>query len=732
MTTPGYIPLLVANQRTGVDVGMDPWLTPPDAFQEILDGYTFRGVTSKRGGYTWFDSIPHILPNSALYVNISAITLGPNSSITVTGNHGFTLPFTVRFNGATGLTSPPGLPSINGTKWKATVTGAKTFTINNDQAFTGAYTGNGTASYFSGNPVMLIATWTDENNARSIMALDNRRASIYDSNANCLVPIGLVDQFSGNDFNYFWSENYRGKIYFTNNLDTMFYWGTGIANGAGLTAFSPQYDGTNAVNRCLMIKAIGSKLVLFNTVENSIAYPTRVRWCQDGVEPTPGTGVGNPWDELTPGRGYFADLLDSNYIISLAKSQTNIFLMSQGDPFGAVYEIRPISDPKYSFSFVNIGTSRNVNSTFGTVILDKVVQMVGNSGLVLTDGNNLSRYDDKIPDFVLNDIDQENIGLCYGQRDDLKWQSWLLYPSGLPDGNGNILTDKNDRVLIYNYQDNSFAFYRLSMCCLGTIEYPRLDPSLESYGTSLPDWSLEDFGDQVIASNVQRSSPLLVGGDYSGNIWYMDSGGGDAADNVYYLQAEDNGQPIEFNLTTRQWFPFAKDGQASQFGFIDFLIDGDPDTDVTVNFQVDNQGNDYYSTQFNCFPYENVLLAQITDIQLTNPCVVVADNHQLSTGDTVFPYGIQGTIELNDNSYTVTVIDSDTVSLNVNATSFTAYVEGGYFSNKPLNASPFWLRVYCGQTGVFHQLQLVSKGVDESFSMHALMGWWKKTGRIYR
>ena len=733
----GYRPYLISNQRTGIDQSVDPWLTPQDAFQGIFDAYQYKGVLYKRDGYSWFDSVPHVLPNALSYQNITSITLGPNSVVTVDAAHGLTGTFFVRLSDVQGITSPANLPRINGTRWVATVNGPTTFTLNNDQAFLGAYTpGTGTASRFPGNPVMAIANWVNEQNVSTIMVLDTKRASIYSISNSCLIPIGIANQFTGTERNQFWYENYRGKIYFTNNVDSMFYWGSASTPSGGLTPFLPQYDGTLAVTKCLMIKAIGSRLCLFNTEEVVVAtpirFPTRVRWCQDGAEPVPGTGVGNPWDEVTPGRGYFADLLDSRYIISLAKSQTNAFIFSQGSDYGVVYEMRPISDPKFAFIFVNVGTSRNINSTFGTILRDRVVSAVGDSGLVITDGNNIGRYDAKIPEFYYTQIQPKNIDLCYGQRFDLYWQTWLLYSSGLPDANGVSISDKNDRVLVYNYQDDAWSIYRLSMAVLGVVDQPKDSPAFSDYGSNLPDWDFNDFGDTTFGDLYQKESPSLLGGDYSGNLWIMNYGGGDAADNQAYLQPTNEGNPITMNLIPRQWFPYAQAGKASQLGFVDFLVDGDVDTDVKVSFQIDNQGSNYLETVFDCFPYENLLLAEIQNITLGNPTLIFAPNHQLENGQTVWIYGVQGSQEFNGQSGVVTVIDSDNISLPIDSTAYDAYLGGGRFSPAPLNATPFWVRVYCGQTGVFHQFSLTSTGVDENFALHASLLWFKETGRIYR
>jgi hypothetical protein len=88
--------------------------------------------------------------------------------------------------------------------------------------------------------------------------------------------------------------------------------------------------------------------------------------------------------------------------------------------------------------------------------------------------------------------------------------------------------------------------------------------------------------------------------------------------------------------------------------------------------------------------------------------------------------------EVNNNDYTVTVINKDSFFININTTSFDTYVSGGFITYEPLPQGPFWTRVWSGQTGVFHQITLIAAGVDETFSLHASMPWFKPVGRIYR
>jgi hypothetical protein len=70
----------------------------------------------------------------------------------------------------------------------------------------------------------------------------------------------------------------------------------------------------------------------------------------------------------------------------------------------------------------------------------------------------------------------------------------------------------------------------------------------------------------------------------------------------------------------------------------------------------------------------------ISGITLANPCVVTAPNHNLLNGLQVLVNGVNGTVQLNGNTYTVTVVDQNTIKLNVDSTLFTAYVSGGYVS----------------------------------------------------
>lgn len=72
----------------------------------------------------------------------------------------------------------------------------------------------------------------------------------------------------------------------------------------------------------------------------------------------------------------------------------------------------------------------------------------------------------------------------------------------------------------------------------------------------------------------------------------------------------------------------------------------------------------------------------ITGASQTNPCQITSPNHNLLTGSIIVVSGVLGMTELNGNSYTVTVVDQNTFTLNgIDATGFSAYISGGTWTS---------------------------------------------------
>lgn len=82
----------------------------------------------------------------------------------------------------------------------------------------------------------------------------------------------------------------------------------------------------------------------------------------------------------------------------------------------------------------------------------------------------------------------------------------------------------------------------------------------------------------------------------------------------------------------------------------------------------------------------------ISNAMQTNPCQITSNNHNLVTGAQVTISGVQGMTELNDNTYTITVVDANNFTLDgIDATGFNAYTAGG-----------IWISTTAGNTGIIN------------------------------
>lgn len=75
----------------------------------------------------------------------------------------------------------------------------------------------------------------------------------------------------------------------------------------------------------------------------------------------------------------------------------------------------------------------------------------------------------------------------------------------------------------------------------------------------------------------------------------------------------------------------------------------------------------------------------ITNITNATNAVVTSANHGLVSGTTVIINNVGGMIEVNGNSYVITVIDANDFYLNVNSTIFGTYTSGGNWYSSPYN-----------------------------------------------
>jgi hypothetical protein len=193
---PNYQPFLISEFKTGLFNYLQPWIRPIEAFEPLDNAYIYRGVLTKRNGYTFFGYMA--------YEDVLAV--GNGSIVTFTG--------TLAFNGSGNTIVPGSFTPTDGTEH---------FTDNGAGVLTGSAGGTGTINYTTGaysitfnaapgsgvlilgpyydlpadgaRPIMGLKQWVNETTGQGfLVALDTRRAALYNNTTQVFDPIDTVDQ----------------------------------------------------------------------------------------------------------------------------------------------------------------------------------------------------------------------------------------------------------------------------------------------------------------------------------------------------------------------------------------------------------------------------------------------------------------------------------------------------------------------------------------------------------
>lgn len=706
-----YTPHLIANYRTGLDREVEPWLLPADAFATFQNAYLKRGVINKRQGTSVF---ANFFAAQGLISGISQF----NPAVVTQINHGFTTGQQVYISGVVGMTP------INNRLYTVSVLDPNTYSVDVDSSGFPAYINGGIAWFNPGLPIMGIKTFLNASGSKETLFFNTRRFGVYDPNGvnGYIFAQGgpytggltnrFADYFSGDNSNFFWTENYRSsttntdnKLYITNNIDNIYTW-----DGTTYAPFLPQYGATvsDVVNRCTFIFAFKQRLLLLATEENGVNRPQRARWCQ----------AQNPtiWRDDIPGQGGFVDAPTGDFIVSAAFLKDILVVQFTN----SWWTLRPTADPALPFRWDKITDNRPVNAPYASVSYDKSVTGIGQGGIVECNGVQVDRIDGKIPDFV-NEINQANFNKIYAARYLQEYQTWTLYPS--------LTNTVSDEVLVLNEQEGSWSIYDLPLSCLGFVntekdltwadyqEYPGDPTATEPPYVWVAAEGEQDFGEQRwVSGYLQTGYPLFLGGGHNGTIYQLD------------VNDDDQGFPIPMEIVSGNWNPYKDKGIGAQLGYIDFFVDSDPVSQIQVQFFVNNETAPYKTQNIDLLPQENVV-GNVLGMAQTNPVLIAMNNHNLNTGDEIKLYRVEGMISLNGGRYTVTVINDDYFFLNgVDGTILDVYTGNGIAVRGDFEGLKIWKRIFSGSIGYGHSIKILNNSTDQPIRIHAIMPWFRPAG----
>jgi hypothetical protein len=338
-----------------------------------------------------------------------------------------------------------------------------------------------------------------------------------------------------------------GGVSFTDVLENGTLTGNPVANtgtinyttGAIVLNFSPALSvdtkvlatysttGTTFLCQCQILVAYYGRLLALNTWEGS-SYGTavnifnRCRFSQLG-SPIDVQG----WRSDVFGRGGFLDAPVNEQITGATFIKNTLVV----DFEKSTWQLRYVGEYGLPFIWERVSADFGCESTFSGVLFDNHRLAIGDKAITAASGNAVDRIDLDIPDQVFK-FKNANQGVerITGIRDYQRELVFWNYPdSQSAQAPGQNLTFPN-KVLLYNYRNNSWAIFRDSITAFGTFQS----------STNITWDSQEIYWDSDTVTwddpDSQSLFPLIVCGDQQG---YISTYGDPSPSNISSIDAND-------------------------------------------------------------------------------------------------------------------------------------------------------------------------------------------------
>lgn len=512
---------LIAPITKGLQTNIEPWLLPEEAFAKLQNAYVWRGRVRKRFGTTYIpnsnavDGFEQL--NSRLRISLGNTDGSGDISGTVPGA---TFKVGQMFSIGTELFTvvATGTPANM-------ITNSATATVFTYNTTSGAYDIQGslaatTVFFYPAEPVMGLLNY--EVNAISdepTYAFDTQFAYSYTAAGWTRLGTGL---WTGSDSQFFWGQNYRGAdsfdtlLFVTNNSSTD---NVRYLAGTTWTTFQPQYSTTagDRVDGCRIIISFKDRLLLLNTDERVNAtgvtsnHPNRVRFCQNGSPLQADAWYQNP---ETIGKGGWIDADTKEAIISAKILRDRLVIFFERSTWELVYT----GNKANPFVFQRINSELGAESTFSTILFDKVLLGVGNVGIHSCNGANVERIDQNIPNEVFR-IHNGNDGVerVYGIRDYYAEMAYWTAPSqsnGITSHGGDPVYPT--QVIAYNYKNQTWGKFDDSITCFGYLQ------NLDDETWQMIDEEWQQKFDVWNSGNTQSEFRQVIAGNQEGYTFIVD------------------------------------------------------------------------------------------------------------------------------------------------------------------------------------------------------------------
>jgi hypothetical protein len=483
-------PLFITGYSKGLMTNKKPFLLPDQAWSTMENGYVWRERELKREGNKLLGRLQRDLTSQSLGATVGAQLTYDFTDILTT--------LSLRSTEPNAEIRPGKLVITIGAPDTATFTdnGDGTFTATGAGLSAGSYvnystghvvlvlsasTGGGAISanfsYFPGLPGM--GTWQRE------LSTINEDQTIWWDTKYAYIFVGTAFQefipgitWAGLNSDFFWAYNYQGaagtRLLFVTNFvsdaaDPMRY-----TDGITWTTFAPLVTATITLFQARIIIPYYGRLVLLNTWEGTTMggaaaatqFFNRCRFSGPfGADPT---GV----DAFRTDKFGFGGSIDAptSEAITGCTFVKNTLIV---DFEYSTWQLRYVGEYGLPFIWERISSDFGSGSTFSGVLFDNHRLNVGDVGITAGNAIGVDRIDLEIPDQVFDIQDEQtNNGAqrVWGVRDFQRELIFWNYPDAQSQSIPGVPIIFPNKVLLYNYRNNTWAIFRDSVTCFGTFQ----------------------------------------------------------------------------------------------------------------------------------------------------------------------------------------------------------------------------------------------------------------------
>jgi hypothetical protein len=612
-------PKPIAAFTEGLSLAAEPWLSPNNAFREMVDARIFRGRLEKRGGTSRFGEsgiqaaqVPFDF-NDPFGTQVAYYEGNPDSRKVVPESCLFTTA-----NGGAPITAyiPAQRPM-----WNETVAGFA------DDAPVVAF-GYGFRwqwlIYESGTDTVLGEfVWRDDNTAHKIMAIVDWRlhSGLAVSDANSAVGstmdywynpekeiVGLtkyknvvgenslcMDEetlylydpvegfyksqgkgsaytyFTGTDEDYFWTWPLTDYIVMTNNVDPVHRWNPSSPVATSITEMPTDWTGAgNMLTTCLLVLRFKGRLLYLHTSEVTDGIqPTRVRWT--------GAGSFTVWNSSL-------DYIDApNELGSIVTAQFIAERLFVGFEKGWM-ELVSTGDAILPFKWREFISRFGAVSKMSTIQDNERLLSKAKTTMQGLDPNGQYYIDQAIPDYHILEYNQDAIDLCAAIRNEDQRSFWWTYVEPADARPNNILCATYD-------EEGSLSWSKYAM---------RFNAFAEFDSDQSPTW--DDLGPETwddypttawdSASVGSAGTTNIIGGTDKGLVCKFDES----------LTDFRPGGPgtIAFDITSQDFAPFPM--QNAHWGWVDLYLSASEAALLTLYFYSNKRQGAYLTKTISLAP----------------------------------------------------------------------------------------------------------------------------------